>query len=190
MRQGIIKKVIHRCFRIAIGRKGIYGAIGRGNVFGQRVFIHEMSTVGKYNYFGRDTMLTHAQIGNYCSIAPGVKIGQAQHSLSYITTYNAIASVNTGCQMFEKPTVIGNDVWIGANAVLMQGITVGDGAVIGAGAVVTHDVPAYAVVVGVPARVLRYRFNEEQIEKIRASQWWQADKKEAISKVKELENVL
>ena len=190
MRQGIIRKAIHRCFRILTGRIGIYGAIGRGNALGRRVFIHEMSTVGKYNHFGRDTMLTYAQVGNYCSIAPGVKIGQAKHSLSYITTYNAIASANTGYRMFEKPTIIGNDVWIGANAVLMQGVIIGDGAVIGAGAVVTHDVPAYAVVVGVPARILRYRFREEQIAEIQDSRWWLEDIKEAKSKVKELEKVL
>ena len=190
MRKGFIKKIMRRCYRILTGRMGIYGEIGRGNVFCSRVFIHEMSTVGKYNHFGRDTMLTHAEVGNYCSIAPGVKIGQAKHSLSYITTYNGIASANTGHDMFEKPTKIGNDVWIGANAVLMQGIEVGNGAVIGAGAVVTHDVPAYAIVTGVPARILRYRFSEEQITEIQASKWWDADKKEAKRKVKELEKVL
>ena len=190
MRQGIIKKIVHRCFRILTGRVGIYGAIGKGNVFGRRVFIHEMSSIGKYNHIGRDTMLTYGQIGNYCSIAPGVKIGQAKHSLSYITTYNGIASANAGYQMFEKPTIVGNDVWIGANAVLIQGVSVGDGAVIGAGAVVTHDVPAYAIVVGVPARVLRYRLSEEQIAEIQKSKWWNEDKKEAKRKVKELEKVL
>lgn len=190
MYRKLIKKIVHRCYRILTGRLGIYGTLGRGNVFGRRVFIHEMSSVGKYNRFGRDTMLTHARVGNYCSIAPGVKIGQAKHSVSYITTYNAIVSVNTGYKMFEKPTIIGNDVWIGANAVIMQGIRVGDGAVIGAGAVVTHDVPAYAVVVGVPARILRYRFSEEQIAEIQASQWWDEDKENAKRKVKELEKVL
>lgn len=186
----IIKKIAHRCFRIITGRMGIYGAMGRGNIFGRRVFIHEMSTIGKYNRIGRDTMLTYAQVGNYCSIAPGVKIGQSQHSVSYITTYNAIASVNPDYQMHDKPTVIGNDVWIGANAVLMQGITVDNGAVIGAGAVVTHDVPAYAIVAGVPARILRYRLREDQIAEIQNSKWWREDIKEAKSKVKELEKVL
>ena len=190
MRRGIIRKIIHRCFRIATGRLGIYGVLGRGNIFGRRVFIHEMSSVGKYNRFGRDTMLTYAQVGNYCSIASGVKIGQAQHSISYITTYDAIASVNTGYQMFDKPTVIGNDVWIGDNAVLMQGIVIGDGAVIGAASVVTHDVPAYAIVAGVPARVMRYRLREDQITKIQDSKWWMEDIKEAKCKVKELEQVL
>ncbi|MBQ6894989.1 MAG: CatB-related O-acetyltransferase [Clostridia bacterium] len=183
----IIGKIIHRLFRIFTFRKGIYGKIGKKNVFRQNVFIHEMTSVGNHNHFGRDTMITKAVIGNYCSIAPGVKIGQAMHSLSYITTYNNISSQNIGFNMFPDQTIIGNDVWIGANAVIMQGVTIGNGAVIGAGAIVTKDVPAYAVFAGVPAKLIKYRFDDEAIQKLNSSSWWNYDIKKACEIVKSLE---
>jgi virginiamycin A acetyltransferase len=72
-----------------------------------------------------------------------------------------------------RPTVIGNDCWIGAHAVIMGGVTVGDGAIVGAGAVVTRDVPPYAIVAGVPARLIRYRFSEEVIQQLLELRWWQ-----------------
>lgn len=78
----------------------------------------------------------------------------------------------------DVDTIIGSDVWIGMNAVVMRGIRVGDGAVIGAGAVVTHDVPAWAIVVGVPARVLKYRFDEQTRQRLAAIEWWTIDEDE------------
>ena len=70
---------------------------------------------------------------------------------------------------------IGNDVWIGLNAVLMDGVTIGDGAVIGTHAVVTHDVPPYAIVVGIPAKILRYRFDEKTVDRLLKSRWYDRD---------------
>ena len=72
-------------------------------------------------------------------------------------------------------TSIGNDVWIGDSVVIMEGITIGDGAVVAAGAVVTKDVPAYAIVAGVPAKILKYRFNDTQRENLLDIQWWNKD---------------
>lgn len=72
---------------------------------------------------------------------------------------------------------IGNDVWLGANAIILPGVTIGDGAIIGAGAIVTTDVPPYAIVTGVPARVLKYRYNEEQIRKLLQIAWWNWDER-------------
>lgn len=73
-----------------------------------------------------------------------------------------------------KRTIISNDVWIGHGAIIKAGITVGDGAIVGAGAVVVKDVPPYAVVGGVPAKVLKYRFSEYMIDDLLATQWWNA----------------
>lgn len=130
---GTVRKAVKRLWRICTLRKGVYAKIGKGNKFGGSVFIHEMSQIGSHNYIGRGTMMTNAQIGSYCSIAPGVKIGQAEHSAKYITTYNRISEANIGFDMFKKKSVIGSDVWIGANAIIMQGVKIGTGAIIGGG---------------------------------------------------------
>ena len=78
-------------------------------------------------------------------------------------------------EMGGKKTTIGNDVWIGANAVVRKGVRVGDGAVIGAGAIVLKDVPAFSVVAGVPAKVIRYRFDENTIYRLLKLKWWEMD---------------
>ncbi|MNI40841.1 Chloramphenicol acetyltransferase [compost metagenome] len=89
---------------------------------------------------------------------------------------------------YNQKIVIGNDVWIGANAVILPGVTLGDGAVIGAGAVVTKDVPPYAIVGGVPAKVIRYRFTPEEIEVLLRIKWWEWEIEEIKSKAYLLKN--
>ena len=85
----------------------------------------------------------------------------------------------------RKPIVIGNDVFIGANVTVLDGVTIGDGAVIGAGAVVSKDIPPYAVAVGCPIRIMKYRFDPEQIEALRHIEWWNFDD-EKLKKVEQL----
>lgn len=183
-----IKKALYRISRIILGKKGVYGIIkGKGNTFTKGVFIEESACIGKNNYFGPYVMVNNGIIKNYCSIGPGVKIGQGKHSISYITTYQKISGSLIGYSLDSEPAIIGNDVWCGANAVILQGIKIGDGAVIGANAVVTHDIPPYAIAVGVPARVIKFRFSQEKIKKIKNSNWYEYDIKEAKKIIKKLE---
>lgn len=133
--------------------------------------------VGAYTYVRDGSRLgagVHA-IGRYCSIAPGAVIGDGQHRLDRLSTHPFVDSHGadrTSHNPDTRKTVIGNDVWIGANAIVMRGVVVGDGAVIGAGAVVTRDVPPYAIVAGVPAKILRHRFPPPTVERLLKLQWW------------------
>ncbi|WP_049142189.1 CatB-related O-acetyltransferase [Enterococcus faecium] len=185
-----IKKACFRAFRILSGKKGVYGNLGTGNRFTKGVFIEEGACIGKFNYFGPYSMVNNARIGNYCSFAPNVKVGPGEHSINHVTTYQKISSKINGFRLSQNPAVIKNDVWCGANVVVMQGVTIGNGAVIGANAVVTHDIPDYAIAVGIPAKVIRYRFKEESIEKIIRSNWFEEDFEEACSILLELEKGL
>lgn len=138
-------------------------------------------------------------IGRYCSIARDVNIGQFNHTMEWLSTspfqFEQGFTFNTGAQFPDKGaydattpdpalsararrdltriTRIGNDVWIGHGAIITAGVSVGNGAVIGANAVVTKDVPAYAIVGGVPAKLIRYRFDEDLRDRMLKVKWWQ-----------------
>ncbi len=145
--------------------------------------------VGRYTYIGSRTWVTKATIGSFCSIAGNINIGLARHTLDKISTSPLFTEIKnaTGFSWTDSTTdeawarvTIGNDVWIGTHALIMGGVTVGNGAVIGAGAVVTNHVPPYAIVGGVPARIIRYRFTPEQIADLEDLKWW--DMEDAILK--------
>lgn len=119
-------------------------------------------------------------IGRYCSIAGGVRIVNHNHPLGFKSTSGLFFNPELGlCDDWlveHNPLVIGNDVWIGANAVIMPEVnSIGDGAVIGAGAIVNRDVPAYAVVLGNPGRIVKYRFPEDVIARLLTEKWWEKD---------------
>ena len=139
------------------------------------------SSVGRYTYVSSGSGVIHTEIGAFCSVAANVSIGGGSHAMEYVSTSPIF---NEGGNVFGKnlaklpyspykKTKIGNDVWIGNRAIILQGVTVGNGAVIGAGSVVTKDVPPYAVVAGNPARLIRYRFDETTVEKLENSRWWE-----------------
>lgn len=137
------------------------------------------SNLGDYTYTGQFSVIMHSEIGKYCSISWGVTIGAGEHDYNKITTHDFLYNQNydindnkVSYDRFEQPLSIGNDVWIGTNATICRGVTIGDGAVIGANSVVTKDVPPYSIVVGVPAKVIKYRFSSDVIASLLDLKWW------------------
>lgn len=132
--------------------------------------------VGTYGCF-TSGIRSHCKIGNYCSIAPGVQRLVGNHPFTEVSTHplfykREFGNVETTRYDYHS-LVIGNDVWIGVNAIITSSCTfIGNGAVIGAGAVVTHNVPDYAIVVGVPAKVIKYRFDKNTINELLEIKWW------------------
>ncbi|NYT40621.1 CatB-related O-acetyltransferase [Sphingomonas sp. R-74633] len=147
--------------------------------------------VGAFTYLGEESHLEHVRIGRYSSIGKRAQVGLSTHPTGWLTTsalgFMPFPAFETyfmdddpawqrALPVGDNPpetTHIGNDVWIGANAMVKQGVTIGDGAVIGAMSVVTRDVPPYAVVAGTPARLIRMRFPDAVIERMLALRWWQ-----------------
>jgi acetyltransferase-like isoleucine patch superfamily enzyme len=136
--------------------------------------------IGLYSYgcFDPDRFPAGVTIGRYCSVAGGAVVLNANHPLDRQSQhpffYNPAHGVVPRVGIERTDVTIGHDVWLGRNALLTPGCrAVGNGAVIGAGAVVTKDVPAYAIVVGNPARVVRYRFDPQSISQIEHSRWWE-----------------
>ena len=143
------------------------------------------SKVGKFTYFAEGARISNAQIGNFCSIGPQVLMGRGTHpTKKFVSTHPIFFSTGKQAQIsfadktyFDeiRPVIIGNDVWIGAKTYICDGVTIGNGAIIAAGAIVTKDVPPYAMVGGVPAKVLRYRFSMEEIDFLLKDAWWNKD---------------
>lgn len=142
-------------------------------------------SLGAYSYVSPKSEIVNASIGRFCSIGDNTCIrGSAHpmqrlssHPFSYRNIYPAFVDGDPPFSFdgYGKITRIGHDVWIGTRALVLPGVTIGHGAVIGAGAVVAKDVPAYAVVVGNPARVVKYRFDEATIVRLLESGWWRFD---------------
>jgi acetyltransferase-like isoleucine patch superfamily enzyme len=147
--------------------------------------VDSTTRIGSYTYIGRNSSITRSTIGRYCSIANNVSIGQGEHSTDELST-SSIFYDSPWETLTSRPCTIGSDVWIGVDAIVLRGVTVGFGAIVAANAVVTRDVPEFAIVAGVPARVLRYRFPELVREVILESEWWQLDQvgaREALSEL-------
>ncbi|MGN0014328.1 MAG: CatB-related O-acetyltransferase [Candidatus Gastranaerophilaceae bacterium] len=128
--------------------------------------------IGYGTYLRRDVFVDdYTEIGRFCSIANDVVIAPSEHPLQNFSTHPISYDVENYPGK-ETKTIIGNDVWIGTRAIISKGVTVGDGAVIAANAVVTKNVPPYAVVAGVPTKIIKYRFEDDIIEKLLGLEWW------------------
>ena len=151
-------------------------------------FLHGLR-LGDYSYIAKNSSVSNCIIGKFCSIGPNFCCGQGLHPTSGISTapmFYSTARQNgmTLCKENKveesKQTVIGNDVFIGANVTVLDGVHIADGAVIGAGAVVVDDSPPYAIAVGVPAKVVKYRFDEVTINALLEKQWWNGSEEELL----------
>lgn len=139
-------------------------------------------------YIGENTYIGYCkQIGKYTSISYDVKIGLMSHPLNYLSTSPIFYSKRRGWvtkSLYNEQengiVEIGNDVLISANAVILAGVKIGNGAVIGAGAIVNKDVSPYAIVAGVPAKLIKYRFSDNHIATLENSKWWDLPKNELL----------
>lgn len=137
--------------------------------------------MGAYSYIQMNGRVFNCEIGKFCSIAASVSIAPGMHDMNRVSTHpsfyfytNSIPKIfvtENKLQLFEK-VHIGHDVWIGEKVVIIDGVKIGNGAVIASGAVVVRDVEPYSVVGGVPAKHIKYRFDQETIDIFQKSEWW------------------
>lgn len=151
------------------------------------------SIIGDYTYLAENSRLSKVTIGKCCSIGPNVLAGWGIHPTNGISTHPMFYSTRkqNGITLSQidkieerKPIYIGNDVFIGMNVIILDGVTIGDGAIIGAGAVVSKDIPSYAIAVGNPIRIIKHRFNPEQIKTMLNIKWWDFN----LEELEEVEN--
>lgn len=202
----ILKKIIKIIYkyiyiikqRIANNNRiSIKSSIWRTQLKGRNIAIHENTRVNNcvvesYTYVGRNSYLANCKIGKYCSIGPGFTCAFGRHPINkFVSTHPFFYSKQYNNKLksdkfdefkyidSQNKTMasIGNDVWIGTNVIILDGVKVGDGAVIGAGTIVTKDVPPYSIVVGVPGRIIKYRFSDKEIDFLLKKKWW--DKEES-----------
>ena len=170
--------------------------IGLNSVFEgyNRIYDHTLFSgkLGLGSYISKHSHIS-AHIGRFTCIGSNVRVVQGNHPIqTWATIHPAFFSNKkrsgisfVDSQLYNETTyvgdevkaacIIGNDVWIGDNVTILSGVTIGDGAIVGACALVTKDIPPYAIAIGLPARVIRYRFSKEQIEALQKIQWWNKD---------------
>lgn len=157
--------------------------VGLYDTIYDNVSLHDCE-LGDFVYIQDGSIISNTTFGNFCSVGPQVRIGPGKHPVNYISTHPAFYSTKLQCQItfstedtFKESgkVLVGNDVWIGANALIMDDLIIGDGAIIAAGAVVTKDVDPYTIVGGVPASFIKQRFTDEEIAYLLEFKWWDKD---------------
>lgn len=163
---------------VGFSKKSIFGKF---NYLSNNVSFID-SKIGDYSYIGQNSFVQNTSIGKFSCIGPGVNIGLGEHPIKDFVSVHPIfysKARQVGISFSDenhfneyKPVTIGHDVWVGANAIIIGGVTLGNGCIVGAGAVVTKDVPDFAIYGGVPAKLIRMRFTEEEIIKLQKMEWW------------------
>ncbi len=160
---------IGKCVRLRRARlEGNNCICERSQFFGE---VH----IGYATTIGIDCVIHgKVSIGRYCQLASHVSLYAIDHPVTHITTYVNRRLLDGSMSTFSLPCEInvGNDVWIGHGSVVLKGVRIHNGAIIGAGSVVTHDVPAYSIAAGNPARIIRKRFDQEIVELLENLAWW------------------
>ena len=188
LKQRKLRKKVRFGTRVYIGGKTCFE--GRNSIANSTKIID--SQIGAYSYCASNSFIRNTKIGRFCSIGKNVRIIDVTHPVGFVSTspvfynpHNVVGQAFVDSIGFDEhlhcdkdpnySVVIGNDVWICDGAQIIGGHSIGDGAVIAAGAVVTKDIPPFAVAAGVPAKVIRYRFSDEDIQYLMKLQWWNKD---------------
>ena len=181
--------LVHECAEVTDSRLGRYTEVGAGSKLIETV-------LGDYSYLYGGNDVIYTEIGKFCSIASNVRINPVNHpaftraASHHFTDRRAKFGFGEEDMRVtewrrENRVIIGNDVWIGHNAVIMGGVTIGDGAIVAAGAVVTHDVAPYEVVGGVPAQHIKMRFDEDTVRTLQEIRWWDWSHEEIKERVED-----
>lgn len=188
---GLVRQLI---FRISNRKKKVciryLARVSSGCTLGCHTVVYDRAILynvklGDFSYVGRDSRISRAEIGKFCCLGPEVLIGLGKHPSDTLVSihpifYSPLKQVGVtfaDYSYFEEfgRVKIGNDVWIGARSIILDDVIIGDGAIIAAGSVVTKDVPDYAIVGGVPAKMIKHRFLPREIKILKKAKWWDKD---------------
>ena len=160
--------------------------------------ILEKCKLGRYSYIGDNSVISRTSIGRFCSISRNVMINLGKHPTHLVSTHPSLyaqnpcvkKSFNYNEEIEELGEVeIGNDVWIGSNVLILADIKIGDGSIIASGAIVTRDVEPYSIVGGIPAKVIKKRFKENEIEFLKKIDWWNKSEEWLIQNANHFDNL-